>query len=315
MIWIPVALIAAYAVFVFGPALASYAAIFRGRPGSGVEALTADGAQFAPYAARIRSAYEQLQAMPKTDVSIRADDGTVLSGEYYDLGRTRTAIFVHGYRTEPYVNFSVQCEAFLRHGFNLLLIRQRGHAPGSRVHCTLGIAESRDVCAWNEWAMKQPGVSGTVLYGVSMGATAIAFAADRIDRTHTRALILDCGFRSPYEQIALDCTRRHIPAFLLMPLIRLFAKLFLKIDIRERTDAHLKKAGIPCFFLHGTKDLTIPYEAGAAQYEACTAKKAFFTAKDAGHTESFLSDPERAENEIFTFLCEEQNAVNTQEEI
>ncbi len=123
MYWIPVALIAAYAVFVFGPALAAYVTIFRGRPGSGVEALTKEGAQFAPYAEPIRAAYANLSALPKTDVSIRADDGTVLSGEYYDLGRTRTAIFVHGYRTEPYVNFSVQCEAFLRHGFNLLLMR------------------------------------------------------------------------------------------------------------------------------------------------------------------------------------------------
>ena len=99
-----------------------------------------------------------------------------------------------------------------------------------------------------------------------------------------------------------------------MPLIRLFAKLFLKIDIREPNDAHLEKAAVPCFFLHGGRDMTVPYETGRALYDVCPDKKAFFTAKDAGHTESFLSAPERAENEIFTFLGEEQNAVNQQEE-
>lgn len=311
MVWIRifVALVAAYAVFVFGPALVAYLTIFRGRSGSGVDALTAPGAQLAPYADRLRTAYTRLCEREKTRVTTTAKDGVPLSADWYDLGMPKTAIFVHGYRTDPYVNFSVQGEAFLRHGYNLLLIRQRGHELGSRVRCTLGMIEGSDALAWNEWALSKPGVSETVLYGISMGAAAVAYASDRVDRAHTHALILDCGFRSPYEQVRLDCVRRHIPPFLMMPLIRLFAKLFLKIDIRERNDAHLKKSAVPCFFLHGEKDLTVPYETGRALYDVCSGKKAFFAAKDAGHTESFLSDPEQAENEIFTFLGEEQNAA------
>lgn len=308
--WIAIALIACYAVFLFGPALVGYLMIFRGAPGKDVSAITSPDGQLHPYAALLRSANERLMNLPHEEVSIRSNDGITLTGTYFDRKRPKTAIFVHGYRTDPQVNFSVQAEAFARHGYNLLLIRQRGHAPGSKDRCTMGLRERFDAAAWNDWALSTDGVTETVLYGISMGAVSIALGADRFDPEKTRAMLLDCGFRSPYEQIGLDCARRHIPPWTMLPLIRLFAKLFLSVDIREKTDTHLHKTSVPCFFLHGKKDLTVPYETGLAQYEACAAKKAFFTAENAGHTESFLSDPERAENEIFTFLGEEQTGMN-----
>ena len=106
----------------------------------------------------------------------------------------------------------------------------------------------------------------------------------------------------------LDCKRRNVPAFLLMPWIRLLAKLFLKLDLRARTDDVLSDTTIPCFFLHGTNDRTVPFETGRAVYARCGAGKAIFTADGAGHTEAFLSDPEKAENALFTFLGEEPNS-------
>ncbi len=310
MLWILIALIGCYAVFVIGPAVAGVCTIFKALPGSPLERMLEPDAQLYPFRERILAVKERLDTLPKVPVSIRAKDGVVLSGVYYDLGKPRTAIFVHGYRTQPEVNFTEQAEAFSRHGCNLLLIRQRGHEPGSHVRCGMGLKERHDISAWNDWALSQNGVAETVLYGVSMGAAAVGFAASLVDPACTKALILDCGFRSPYEQISLDCKRHHIPPFVLMPWIRLFARIFLKLDIRERTDAALRETTIPCFFLHGTKDLTVPYEIGRAVFEACGAEKAFFTAENAGHAESYLSDPDRAEDEIFTFLGEERTERN-----
>ena len=306
MLWIFAALIGCYAVFVFAPAVVAVLTIFKARPGATLDRQTAPGAQFAPYAKLMLAARDRLCALPCERVSIPARDGITLSGDYYDLGSAKTVIFMHGYRTDPEVNFVVQADVFSRHGYNLLLIRQRGHEAGSRVRCGLGLSERYDVAAWNEWALSRVGVSETVFYGVSMGAAAIGFAACDLDPEKTRALILDCGFRSPYEQISLDCKRRRVPAFLLMPPIRLLARLFLKIDIRARTDEVLRRTAIPCFFLHGTNDLTVPYETGRDVFLSCGAKKAFFTAEGAGHTEAFLSDPKRAEFELFQFLGEEQ---------
>lgn len=302
MLWILAALIGCYAIFVFAPAVVAVCTIFRAKPGDPLERLIAPDGQFARFADRMLKARSRLSALQKAHVSISARDGVTLSGDYYDLGSGRTAIFVHGYRTDPEVNFVVQADVFARRGYNLLIIRQRGHGDGSRAHCGLGLNEQHDVAAWNEWALGQKGVAETVIYGVSMGAAAIGFAACDLDPKKTRALVLDCGFRSPYEQIRLDCKRRNVPGFLIMPPIRLLAKLFLRLSIKKRTDDVLKRTTIPCFFLHGTADETVPYETGREVYEACGAKKAFYTAEGAGHAEAFVSDPERAEAALFAFL-------------
>ena len=302
MLWIPAALIGCYAIFAFAPAIVAVCTIFRAKPGDPLERLIAPGMQFHRYADRMLESRSRLGTLKKERVSTTARDGVMLSGDYYDLGSSKTAILVHGYRTDPEVNFVVQADVFSRRGYNLLIIRQRGHGDGSRALCGLGLFEQYDVAAWNEWALGREGVSETVLYGVSMGAAAIGFAACDLDPRKTRALVLDCGFRSPYEQVRHDCRRRNVPGFLIMPPIRLLTKLFLRIDIKKRTDDVLKQATIPCFFLHGTADMTVPYETGRAVFEACGAKKAFFSAEGAGHTEAFLSDPERAEAALFAFL-------------
>ena len=302
MFWILAALIGCYAIFVFAPAIVAVCTIFRATPGDPLERLIEPGMQFHRYADRMLAARDRLSALTKARVSIPARDGVMLSGEYYDLGSGRTAIFVHGYRTDPEVNFVVQADVFARRGYNLLIIRHRGHDAGSRARCGLGLYERYDVAAWNEWALGREGVAETVICGVSMGAAAVGFAACDLDPDQTRALVLDCGFRSPYEQIRLDCKRRNVPGFLIMPPIRLLAKLFLRLDIKRRTDDVLKNTTIPCFFLHGTADMTVPYETGRAVYEACGARKAFFTAEGAGHAEAFVSDPERAEAALFAFL-------------
>ena len=307
MLWIPAALIGCYAIFVFAPAVVAVCTIFRAKPGDPLERLIAPDGQFARFADRMLAARDRLSAHQKAHVSIPTRDGVALSGDYYDLGSDRTAILVHGYRTDPEVNFVVQADVFARRGYNVLIIRQRGHGDGSCARCGLGLYEQYDVAAWNEWALGQKGVAETVIYGVSMGAAAIGFAACDLDPKKTRALVLDCGFRSPYEQIRLDCKRRNVPGFLIMPPIRLLAKLFLRLDIKRRTDNVLKRTTIPCFFLHGTADETVPYETGREVYEACGARKAFFTAEGAGHAEAFVSDPERAEAALFAFLDSQSN--------
>ena len=95
---------------------------------------------------------------------------------------------------------------------------------------------------------------------------------------------------------------RRLPAPLLMPLIRLLVRSFYGVDLAERTTDHLARTKIPVFFLHGTADLTVPYEQGRANFDACAAPKAFFTGDGAGHTMCFPTEPDRAEAALFAFL-------------
>ena len=304
MIWIilPAVLAGLYLIFIVGPAVVAGLTIFRCRPGTGLDALTEPGADFFPYRELLRSARDRLTALPHREVSVTAPDGIALQGVYWDLGAARTAIFVHGYRSDPMVNFAPQADRFAREGYNLLMITQRGHTGRGRTLCGMGLKEQYDVLCWNGWAMSQPGVEHTVLYGASMGSATLAYASDKLDPRTTAALILDCGYDSPYEQIRGDCVKRRLPWPLMMPVIRAMAKLQLGVDLKDCTRSSLARTQIPCLFLHGTADRTVPYACGRACYAACASRKAFFTAEGAGHVEVFFAEPERAAAEIFAFI-------------
>ena len=305
MLWIILlAAVGSYLFFIVAPSVVAGILVFKVRPGASFEELTADGQQFAPYRKLLTAARDLLNKLSWETVGITAPDGAALGGMYADAGSDRTVIFAHGYRSDVMVNFAVQAEAFARHGYNILMIRQRGQEPGSRQRCTLGLLEQYDLCSWKEWALSRGGVRTTVIYGMSMGASAAAFASDKLSPGGITALILDCGFSSPYEQIYGESRKRHLPGPLMMPFIRLTAWLQFHKDLKAQVKDSLAHTAIPCFFLHGSADETVPIERGRANYISCASKKYFFTAEGAGHTEAFLSEPERAEKELFDFIQE-----------
>ena len=315
MLWkILLAVACAYIFFIAAPAIVAGITIFKGRPGTGFDKLVSPGGTFCEFADIMCPARERLLALPRQNVSCTSTDGLTLTGEYWDLGKERTAIFFHGYRSDPMVNFAVEADIFATEGYNLLVVRQRGHEEGSRAASAMGLKEQFDVLSWNEWALSRAGVKQTVIYGMSMGGATIAYASDKLDPAVTEALIIDSGYISPYAQIYGDCKSRHLPGPLLMPVIRLFARLRYGIDIKQQTDASLKNAKVPCFFIHGTGDRTVPFKQGKQNFEACSARKALFTAEGADHTKAFLTEPARAEKEIFEFIRKPENKEEIQNE-
>ncbi len=295
-------LLAVFVIFFLGPAIVATATVFARGTEVRLDAACAS-AQFAPYAERLKAARDRLQARRSVRVKIEAPDGVSLRADYFDLRAEKTVIFVHGYRAEPMLNFAAQADCFAERGWNLLLVTQRAHGDSGGKRSYLGIKEQYDLLGWVDWARLQPSVRKIAVYGISMGATTAAYAADKLDPDAVRALILDCGFPSPYRQIRYDCIKRRIPWRLLVPLIRLLAKLCYGIDIKTPITDALSVTTIPTFFLHGTDDKTVPYEDGRAIYEACAAPKRFFTAEGAPHVLAFVSDQSRAETELFSFLA------------
>lgn len=294
-------LLALFLIFFLGPAIVATATVFaRGKETDLDAACSAP--QFAPYAGQLRAARARLLARKPVPVSVSAPDGARLCGAYYDLHAEKTAIFVHGYRATAMLNFAAQADCFAERGWNLLLLTQRAHGESGGKRSYLGMKEQYDLLAWVSWARQLPDVGEIVIYGASMGAATVGYAADKLDADLVRALILDCGFPSPYQQMRQDCIRRHVPWRLLMPMIRLLAKLCYGIDIKKPITDALSVTAIPTFFLHGTADRTVPYEDGRAIYERCAAPKRFYTAEGAAHTLAFITDRERAETELFSFL-------------
>lgn len=299
--WILLILWGLFVVFLLGPAIVATLTVFgRGRePGFDEACQTA---QFAPYAAELRAARDAILARQPAAVSIAGPDEARLCADYVDLHADKTAILLHGYRAAPLLNTVVQAEAFADRGWNVLLVTQRAHGESGGSRSCLGLKEQYDLLRWADWALSQPGVETLAVYGVSMGAATAAYASDKLDPARVRALILDCGYLSPVSQLQKDCVRRHVPWRLLLPLIRLLARIVDGVDIQTPVTDALSGTTIPAFFLHGTNDETVPYAQGRAIYDACASEKAFFTAEGAAHTLAFPAERERAEQELFAFL-------------
>ena len=300
-LWILLIAAGLYALFFVAPAVVAYHHIFARKPDRPVAGTPETGSSFTPYLDQIAAARDELLSGGRS-VSLTARNGLQLHGTWVDGASKKTAIFLHGYRADYVACCALQAAAFRREGFNVLLIQQRAHGESGGDHTTLGLEEQFDLLDWADWVRRETNTERIVIYGVSMGGTTAAYASDQLDPAAVKVIVDDCGFTSPYDQICWDGRRRGIPSWGVMPVIRLLAKRKLHIDIKTPVTGPLSRTEIPCFFLHGTADLTVPYQQGAANYEACAADKELYTVQGGGHTVSFMAGGEPCRQALFAFI-------------
>ncbi len=304
VLYILLGLAALYLVFVFGPAAVASKVIFSRGTGTEFDRAIAPEGDFACYAEQLRAGRDLLYAEGLREVSVSSEDGLRLAADYRDAHSAYTAILLHGYHSDPMLNVSVQGACFAKRGYNILIPDQRAHGRSGGERTGLGILEQEDLLTWTRWLLAETSTRRIVVYGVSMGAATTAYASDRLDPQTVAAIVLDCGFDSPDSQIRRECVKRHLPPFLMMPVIRLLAKRRLGRDIRCSVHDSLSRTTIPAYFLHGTRDQTVLWTEGRAAFEACASKKSFYSVAGVGHAAAFLKDPERAEEALFAFLEE-----------
>ena len=294
---------AAFVVFLAAPALLIFFAVFYRKKTIPFEQYNLEKFKnhyYLPYLGRIGDARSALQAHDHTAVTVTSHDGLTLCGDWYDQGSRRTAILFHGIGAEMYTNLSAQARFLYDSGFNVLLTCHRAHGSSGGRWTTIGLREREDVLAWVRWA-EQHGGGQLLLYGVSMGASMVAYASDRLQSTNVCAMVIDSGFYSVYEQMRRDAHKNHIPKIML-PAQWLLAKLFLRVDLKEATADTLQNTSTPAFFLHGKADETVECRWGQTNYDACSAPKELLLVEGAPHTLSILEDPETVEARLNRFL-------------
>lgn len=293
--------LAAYIVFILAPAIVFYRAIFTRRDRMDMTEPNLRDPAFAPYAESMKAAYAFLRAQPSRPLALQAADGTALSGVFYDAGGVKTAVLLHGYNASPATAFCLQAAFLYRGGFNVAFLYQRGHG-GSGGIPTLGCKESDDLLAFLAHLLETTDTEQILLYGMSMGCATAALAADRLDPTVVRGMVLDCGYTSAFDQLAWEMKRRHLPVPLIGPLLTGWARRFLGVDLTRPTTATLQKTAVPAFFLHGERDVTVPIAQGRANFEACASEKIWFSSDTAGHILTYPSRQADCERALTEFI-------------
>ncbi|MBO4879952.1 MAG: alpha/beta fold hydrolase [Clostridia bacterium] len=297
-----------FLAFIVLPALAITILLFRRKTITDFDKLPDDRRwdNYAPYREEILSGIAYLRSLSPERVRITADDGIELAGEWFDRGSDRTALLLHGFCSTPYNNFAVIGEEFLKRGFNVLAVYQRGHNESGGRCTTLGLTERYDLLRWIDWAEKHfpsPAGSGKiVLYGISMGGTSIGYAADMITSPAVRCMVLDCCYSSPYGQMYEDKGAAAVLWLPVMPFIRLFSRLFYGVDIRESISNPLGRTKIPAFFIGGLADRKVPPKQFLRSYEACAGEKQLEQVPGAAHALAFTAADGAAREKLFGFI-------------
>lgn len=246
----------------------------------------------------IYAARAEIEAMPYSELTCTAFDGAELYAKYYDFGKDKTVILVHGAWALPLNNFSVMAKRFIEWGFNLLIPDMRAHGKSGGEHLTFGQRESSDLLEWIK-LIKSRANAKIVLYGVSMGATSIAFASDRIADGDVCAAVCDCGFTSLIGLLNNIAKSSHAPRPMLA-MLRKKCKRELNIDLNESTTEHLKNSKIPAVFVHGTADVSVLPEDSKRNYDACAAPKELILVEGCGHTTATVKGD--APQKIYNFI-------------
>lgn len=254
----------------------------------------------------ILAGLEEMNRHPHETVTVRSYDGLKLVGEFYPHPEARgTILMFHGWRGSPESDFGCAMGAYYKKGLNLLLVHQRTQGSSEGRFITFGIRERRDVHSWVQWHGDRFGKDAPILItGISMGATTVLMSAGIPYCANVRGIIADCGYTSPKEIIASVVRAQGLPAFAIVPVMGIFARLFGGFGLREYSTLEaVKELKLPVFFAHGQEDTFVPCSMTEQAYEACgSQEKLLLTVPKAGHGASYLVDRENYENMIADFV-------------
>lgn len=265
-----------------------------------------DKESFAPYRALTVKNIDRITAAPFEEVSITAEDGVKLVGNYYHSGDgAPLEIQFHGYRSMAYRDFSGgACEALDR-GHNLLLVDQRAHGRSGGKALSFGALESHDCLSWARYAEERFGKdTKTLLVGLSMGAATVLIASALDLPQSVCGIIADCPCSSGEEIIRMVAKKRGYPIWLLMPFLRLGARLFGGFSLKDSDVLRaVPKSRVPILLIHGESDDFVPCEM-SEKIKAANERIVFETFPGATHGLSYVTDPNRYRNISDNFMKE-----------
>ncbi len=290
-------------VFYILPAVTVFLVLFVGKRGKELRGSVMENTQYEPYREILERDFAFFDGKAFRDVTVKASDGKILHGACYTAGNRKLAILFHGFRATPMNNFAVLGRyLFEEKGFDLLFVDNRATGQSEGKLTGLGIKEAFDVRTWVRYASGLKDIDEILLSGVSMGATSIAFTADRLPGEKVKGVIMDCGFVCPRDQLLhMGENYKPLPGKILLPVIQFLARLTLHEDLSETTLRHLKKMTVPALFLHGEDDRMVPVEVGKQAYAACGASKQWCAVPGADHAVAFYAD-QRGKKAVSTFI-------------
>lgn len=238
-----------------------------------------------------------------TDVEFKSSDGVDLKG-WWSPGASQmpVIIFVHGLNRSR-IELLERAAESNRRRYGVLLFDLRNHGESAKAYTTIGIFESRDVCAASKLVTEKAGLRPQILWGVSMGASSAILAAKQCPGF--AAIVSDSSFLSFRDTVAHHLKLIFkLPSFPIANLIVAITGLRMGFDPDDGdVEAAIRKINIPIMFIAGTADRRMPPELAQRMFAASPSPlKEIFLVPGATHGEAFATAREAYLNAVYRFL-------------
>ncbi len=212
-------------------------------------------------------------------------------------------ICIHGYTSSPKGMGSYALHYYNR-GYNVLLPCLRGHDISEHRSITMGWLDRLDICDWINYLIDTNENPQIVLHGVSMGAATVMMTTGEDLPPNVKCAVADCGYSSVWDEFKNEMKETyHVPAFPVLYAGNLATKVISGFGFKEASCVEqLKKSKTPTIFLHGEKDLFVPYRMLDLNYNAASCEKEKVSIPDAEHAEAHLVHPELYWKSTFNFV-------------
>jgi len=246
-----------------------------------------------------------IKTAPHQDHTILGRRGRWIHAEEYPGGDSRIwVIACHGYSVSVESN-AAMIRLFVEQGWNVLAPHLTGHGISEDKSASMGWHDRIDLCDWIDRILKKDRQAQIVLYGVSMGASAVMMATGEPLPRQVKCCVADCGYTSVYDEFKTQLKQwLRLPAFPFLYAGDLVTRLHAGYSFRQASAVNqLKRSQTPTLFLHGEEDTFVPFAMQEICYRACACEeKEKLSFPGAGHAESGLVDPEKYKRVVLGFI-------------
>lgn len=245
----------------------------------------------------------QSMGLSVSNAEFSSSDGVPLKG-WWNSGDSfmPVIIFVHGLNRSRLEMLERAAESNKR-GYGVLLFDLRNHGESGKAYTTIGIFESRDVCAASKWVREKAPWRPQILWGVSMGASSAILAARQCPGF--AGIISDSSFLSFRDTVAHHLTLFfRLPAFPISNLIVWITSLRMGFNAEEGdVEDAVRDTNLPILFIAGTADRRMPPALAQRMYAVCgNPLKELLIIPGATHGEAFRKDRQTYLNSVYRFI-------------
>ena len=244
----------------------------------------------------------ELLEIPSEDLYITSFDKLKLHAYFYKCeGSREYIVFFHGFRRTARRSFAGRAMDCLKEHKNVILVDQRAHGLSEGHQLTFGKKEQRDVVSWVNFIQEKFGRDSKItLVGVSMGATAILGASDRIDENIK--IVADSPYISIKDVIKVTMARIKMNPKVTYPIVALSSVLYCHSTIECNVSDNVRKSKNRILIIHGSEDFLVPYKDVEALYLANKDHVEYELFEGIGHGLPYLRATEKYRKVFFDFI-------------